>query len=114
MSINWGRREKFRFTSAGSLSAWAPPQVAAVYSISYKQDPDKKPKAHTVLYFGEAQDLSQDVGSINQVLDECIDVHMDAEDLFVFVHPMPGSSRFERTMVQKVLIGDYRPRGNGY
>ena len=113
MSISWGRRERFRFNAGGALSAWVPPSLAAVYSITYKQDPDKKPKAHTVLYFGETSDLSRE--SINQVLNECVDVqHMGPDELFVFIHPMPGSSSGERSKVQHSLIGDYRPRGNGF
>jgi hypothetical protein len=113
MSISWGRRERFRFSPGGALSSWVPPSLPAVYSITYKQDPDNKPKAHTVLYFGETSDLSRE--SINEVLNECVDVqYMSPDELYVFIHAMPGSSSFERSKIQNSLIGDYRPRGNGF
>ncbi len=114
MSISWGRTERFKFSSGGGLSSWVPPSLAAVYSITYKQDPFKKPKAHTVLYFGESADLSRDVTSIDQVVDHFVDSNIGPDELFVFIHPMPGSTRFERIKVQQSLIGDYRPRGNGF
>lgn len=93
---------------------WMPPPLAAVYSITYKQDPENKPKYHTVLYFGETSDLSQEVGAIKQVLSDSVDMQFYPDELFVFVHPMPGSTRFERSEIQSALVRDYRPRGNGY
>jgi hypothetical protein len=114
MSISWGRNERYRFTASGTLSGWVPPPLAAVYSITYKQDPHKKPKAHTVLYFGEASDLSQEITSVDQILDSFVLHDLGANDLYVFVHPMPGSTKYERSQVQRALVGDYRPRGNGY
>src|SRR5262245_59218870 len=114
MSISWGRSERVRFNSAGPFTSWVPPALAAVYSITYKQDPSNKPKAHTVLYFGEASDLAQESPSIRQFLDQIGDSSLGPADLFVFIHPMPGSTKWERSQIVKTLIGDYRPRGNGY
>ncbi len=114
MSISWGIRERYKFTAGGALPAWTPPSMPAVYSITYKQDPQKKPKAHTVLYFGESSDLSQESASINRVLETWRFTGGVPEDLYVFVHPMPGSSQYERAKVQHELVNDYRPHGNGY
>ena len=114
MTISWGRLNRVRFNSAGPFSTFVPPAVAALYSITYKQDPGKKPKSHTVLYFGEASDLAREIPSVNQFLHEIADSDITPDDLFVFVHPMPDSTRYERAQMLKTLIGDYRPRGNGY
>ncbi|HEY9784698.1 MAG TPA: hypothetical protein V6D17_04785 [Candidatus Obscuribacterales bacterium] len=114
MSISWGHRERYRFIKGGAMSGWTPPAVAAVYSITYKQDPRNKPKSHTVLYFGEASDLSQELPSVDEVLHNWVDESIGADDLYVFFHQMPGSTKFERSRVQQSLVGDYRPRGNGF
>lgn len=114
MSISWGRRDRFKFSAGGAFCAWVPPHLAAVYSITYRKDPHTYPKAHTVLYFGESSDLSQDVASIDQLLDHLVDSDICGNDLYVFIHPMPGSTRMERSKVQQSLISDYMPRGNGY
>lgn len=114
MGISWGRSERFTFTPGGQLAKWVAPTVAAVYSITFKQDPRNKPKSHTVLYFGEAADLSVEAPSVSEVLNEVPDSSIGPGDLFVFIHPMPGSTRYERAKILQTLIGDYRPPGNGY
>ncbi len=114
MSISWGVKERYKFTAGGALSAWVPPMVPAVYSITFKQDPDKKPKAHTVIYFGEASDLSQESQSISHVIDDWRTCGGHASDLYVFIHPMPGSSKTDRSRVRWELVSDYRPQANNY
>jgi len=114
MAVSWGLIERYKFTACGALKAWSPQSTAAVYSITFKQDPLNRPKSHTVLYFGEAEDLAKETSSMHYVIDACSDGSVALEDMFVFVHPMPGSSKGERTKVQHELVGDYRPRGNGF
>jgi hypothetical protein len=114
MAVSWGLIERYKFTACGALKAWAPSSTAAVYSITFKQDPLNRPKSHTVLYFGEAEDLAQETSSMHYVIEACKDGQVGIEDMYVFVHPMPGSSKVERTKVQHELVGDYRPRGNGF
>ncbi|HEY9773891.1 MAG TPA: hypothetical protein V6C81_08795 [Planktothrix sp.] len=96
------------------MSNWIPPMIPAVYSISYKQDPVNKPKAHTVLFFGEASDLSQDSLSISTIMNEIQDTDIRLSDLFVFIHAMPNTSKYERSKVMQNLICEYLPIGNGY
>ena len=112
MSISWGMKERFKFTAGGALNHWSPQPHAGIYSITFKQDSQNKPKAHTVLYFGEAGDFTQESNSINQVLEGWEYRGGSVDELFVFVHPMPGSTRMERLRVQKALVGDYKPHGN--
>jgi hypothetical protein len=114
MAISWGLTERVKFTSGGQLSNWVAPSLPAVYSVTYKRDPANKAKAHTVLYFGEASDLSRETPTINQFLIEIADSDVRPSDLFIFIHPMPGSTQHERMKLMQTLIGDYRPRGNGY
>src|SRR5258706_6900640 len=102
MSISWGKSERYKFTPGGTFIGWTPPMVPAVYAITYKQDSQNKPNSHTVLYFGEAADLSQEAPSLNaKVLETWRDTGGEADDLYVFVHPMSGSTKSERSKVQQ-------------
>lgn len=114
MSISWGRTQRFKFTSGGALLVWRAPEIPAVYSITYKQDARNKPKSHTVFYFGESADLSKEEHSIGQILANWKSSGGIIDDLFVFIYPMPGSSQYDRSLVQRSLVNDYLPRANGY
>lgn len=115
MSISWGVRQRFKFTAAGALETWAPPVMSAVYAITYKQDPERKPKSHTVLYFGQAEDISTQAATYNRtVLDVWNDNGGTLGDLFIFVHPMPGATSWERGQVHQQLIAEYGPECNKY
>src|SRR5947207_447199 len=109
MSISWGVKQRFKFTANGSLTNWQPPPLSGVYAISYKRSPDN-PKAHTILYFGQAGNLSGEAPDLNtQVLHAWADSGHNVGDLYVFVHSMPGSTSGERSSVQEQLIAEYRP-----
>lgn len=114
MAISWGIKERVRFEAGGPLGQWRPSGLSAVYAFTYKRDPHNKPKAHTVLYFGESADMSQETNVMSDVLEQLANGHIEASDLFVFIHPMPGSTRFERSEITRRLIADYRPPCNGY
>ena len=111
--ISWGRRERVAFSSCGALESWAPPQVPAVYAVTYQRDPQTKPKAHTVLYFGEAESLSA-----SQIKSKVSEIWSreggEMSDLFIFIHPMESSTRVERSRVLQSLIMEYLPQGNRY
>jgi hypothetical protein len=110
-TISWGRQQKITFSSCGSLDNWVAPVMPAVFAVTYHRDPRNKPKAHTVLYFGESDDLSQHALSIKRQLVENWEGN-SLNDLFVFVHPMAGSTRIERARVQEQLVLEYQPYVN--
>jgi hypothetical protein len=115
MIISWGVRQRYKFTAAGALATWTAPVIPAVYAITYKQDPERKPKSHTVLYFGQAEDISTQAAVYNRsVLEVWHDNGGDIKDLFIFVHPMPGSNSWERGQVHQQLIAEYGPECNKY
>lgn len=111
--ISLGKRQRYGFVSAGELEGWSPPaQMPAVYAITFKKDPEMKPKAHTVLFFGEG-DMSQQTEIIQQCIKNWWPTHNGrATGLYIFIHPMPGSSRWDRVKVQSQLIAEYDPQGN--
>ena len=113
-TVSWGMRQRYKFVSCGALRSWVPPMMPAVYAITYKQDPHNKPKAHTVLYFGESEDLSQQaMGHAQWVVDYWRRSGGGmADDLFVFIHPMSGSSSHERSKVCERLVNEYQPHVN--
>jgi hypothetical protein len=112
MSISWGIKQRYKFTANGSLTSWDPPAVPAVYAITYKNNP-LKPKAHTILFVGHAQNLQQEAHELNrQVTDAWTDSGHDVRELYVFIHHMPGSTSNERYDVQEQLTMEYRPQCN--
>ena len=110
-TISWGRQQKFTFSSCGSLDTWVAPAIPAVFAVTYQRDPKNKPKAHTVLYFGESEDLSLHASSIKKRLVENWE-DGSSDDLFVFVLPMTASTKTERARVQEQLVLEYQPHAN--
>jgi len=107
LSISWGKRQRFKFNSDGGLNIWTPPAAAGVFAITYKQDPVNRPKSHTVLYFGQGENLSQEAPQISTYMTEYWRGGLD--ELQVFVHPMAGSSSFDRARVVQQLVSEYAP-----
>ncbi|MBS1991101.1 MAG: hypothetical protein JSS86_09170 [Cyanobacteria bacterium SZAS LIN-2] len=113
MSISWGKKQRYKFNSGVPLTSWAPPACSAVYALTYKQDPAAKPKSHTVLYFGHAEDLSQQAAGFHKhVLDAWVENGGQVGELFVFVYPMDGATRWQRSSVQEQLVSEYYPQYN--
>jgi hypothetical protein len=114
MTISWGHRNRFRFSAAGTISAFlAPPGYSAVFAITYKQDSANRPKAHTVLYFGESADVSKDVRMQCQNIRELwLNKGGNDSELYVFYHAMPSSTAWERAAVQAQLVSEYDPLMN--
>jgi len=115
MSISWGKNERFKFSSGGSLLHWSPQTIPALYAITYKQDPKNKPKSHTVLYFGQAENLAEQAPANNrEIVDTWVRNGGEADELFIFIHPMPGSTLRDRLNVHEQLVLEYRPGCNSY
>lgn len=113
MAISWGMQERYKFSSYGTLTSWVPPVLAGVYAITYRRDAHNNPKKYTVLYFGEAEDLSrQDSDWHRNVVRMFTEDGGTTDELFVFVHPMLGSTQYERARIQQRLIAEYQPHGN--
>jgi hypothetical protein len=110
-TITWGRHQRITFAAGGLLHTWVAPAVPAVFAITYQRDQVNKPKGHTVFYFGESEDLSQHASSIKRRAQESWDGD-SADDLFVFVHPMAGSTKLERSRVHEQLVLEYQPSAN--
>lgn len=108
MSISWGVRARFKFDANGHLGGWQPPNAPGVFAITYKQDANNRPKSHTVLYFGQGDNLSQEANVISTYMKEYW--RGPLEDLHVFVHQMSGSSSFDRARVVQQLVSEYQPQ----
>lgn len=114
MSISWGRHQRFRFDAAGNIeNCVAPRGYPAVFAVTYRRDPSARPKAHTVLYFGESADVSTDVvKQCKSVRELWLNKGGNDSELFVFYHGMPNSSQWERAAVHDRLIAEYDPLMN--
>ena len=112
-NVSWGRRARYKFSAQGELTRWSPPMVPGVFAITYRQEPEARPKSHTVLFFGQADDMSKQLANIDEgVCDFWSNSGGKNTDLYVFVYPMPGSTQYERTQVQSQLISEYSPNAN--
>jgi hypothetical protein len=112
-TMSFGMSRRFRFTSEGNLGEWVPQPQAAVYAITYKQDPVAKPKSHTILYFGQSADVAGQAAAIKRDAQNWWSRQGGSpEELYVFVHAMPDSSPDERAEVQSRLIAEYDPMAN--
>lgn len=110
MSISWGKSLRIRFSGAWKLAEWTPPEVSAVYAITYKQDPERRPKSHTILYFGECDNLAnQGLPWQHDRAELWMENVDDKSELYVFFHPMVGASKLERWKLHEQLVSEYRP-----
>ncbi|MBA3858350.1 MAG: hypothetical protein C0507_15705 [Cyanobacteria bacterium PR.3.49] len=113
MAVSWGKLQRYKFASGGELKMSIAPPGPAVFAVTYKQNPTSKPKAHTVLYFGHAENLNQDLPGVSEQLHDLWTKHAgNREDLYVFFYPMPGSSPHDRRKVHDQLVSEYSPSGN--
>src|ERR1700733_7593171 len=96
-TVSFGKRERLKFVAGGTLDKWQPESCPAIYAVTYKQNESTRPKAHTVLYFGESSDFSKQSISINKDVRQWWDENGgNGGQLFIFFHPMPGSSQYQR------------------
>lgn len=114
MSISWGRRQRFRFSAAGTLSRCVTPAgFPAVFAVTFKRDAANRPKAHTVLYFGESADVSKDTAAqFSNIKELWVKRGGNESELFVFLYGMPSSTALQRAAIQSQLIAEYDPLMN--
>jgi hypothetical protein len=112
-TVTFGKRNRYRFTAGGTLKQWQPSGGAAVYAVTYKPDAVNRPKAHSVVYFGEATDLVKQSDTIRKDLHAWWDENGGTDrELFIFIHEIVGSSQYERANVHHQLVMEYDPVGN--
>lgn len=111
-TVTFGKRQKLTFRSEGTLNTWRPEAGPGIYAITYKRDAEGKPKAHTVLYFGDTDNFTVQAPSIKQDFQQWCKEHGTDTELFVFCHPMPSSSKYERSNLTHQLIMEYDPQAN--
>lgn len=115
MPISWGREQRVSFSNCGALDNWVAEPTPAIFVVTYQRDPLNKPKAHTVLFFGEAEDLAVQQSSIKEQISNIWKREGGkSSELFVFVSPMKGSTKQQRAKVQERLVLEYQPRANTY
>ena len=108
--VSFGKRSRMKFWSGGTLNQWQTFSGPAIYALTYKEDAQARPKSHTVLYFGETEDLAQP--SIHSDLIKWHENYHVNGDLYFFFHPMPGSTQYERAKVKQQLTLEYNPKAS--
>ncbi|MBX9686566.1 MAG: hypothetical protein K2X27_07675 [Candidatus Obscuribacterales bacterium] len=111
--ISWGRTNRYDFSACGGLDSWVPEVRSGVFAITYRRDPVNKPKAHTVFFFGECENLPADISRIkSNLIQRWQEMGGTPDDLYVFVHPMNDSTKLQRAKVQQNLVLQYQPEAN--
>ncbi|HEY9719165.1 MAG TPA: hypothetical protein V6C69_16945 [Trichormus sp.] len=109
-TVSWGKRERYKSASCGALVGWAPPVISAVYAMTYKQEPKKS--RNNIPFSTLVSPKIFPAGTDFEKGRERLDEDGTLQNLYVFVHPMTGSTKFERTQVHNRLVTEYQPHVN--
>ncbi len=113
MSISWGKEKRVQFHGAWKLGEWTPPQTSGVYAITYKEDRINKPKSHTLVYFGEGENIAElGLPWGHACSDWWVGIAGAGSELYIFFHPMPQSTQLERWQLHDRLVSEYKPLCN--
>jgi hypothetical protein len=58
--IRLGSLAGYLFDGPRLLVGWTPPDLAAVYAVLYRPDPESKPDRYAVIYVGHSENLAQE------------------------------------------------------
>jgi hypothetical protein len=95
------------------LAGWTPPQVAAVYAIVYKPDPDTKPESYAVIYVGHSEDLSAERLPFNHPRAKCWVARAGSRwKVYIATYEVPGGLPSHREQIAQELGAIYQPACN--
>jgi hypothetical protein len=95
------------------LAGWTPPQVAAVYAIVYKPDPETKPESYAVIYVGHSEDLSRERLPFNHPRAKCWVARAGSRwKVYIATYEVPGGLPSHREQIAQELGAIYQPACN--
>lgn len=110
--IRLGSLAGYSFEGPRLLGGWTPPELAAVYAILYKAEPDTKPNAYSVIYVDHADDLSQVGLPFKHPRAPCWTKRAESRWKLHIATFEVGGGRGHREMIAQQLIADYNPYCN--
>jgi hypothetical protein len=111
--IRLGSLAGYPFEGPRVLVGWTPPSVAAVYAILCRDDPERHPQDHAVIYVGHSDDLADGLLPFRHPQAPCwIERAGSRWALHIGVYEVPGGLRSHREQIARELIAVYRPSCN--
>jgi hypothetical protein len=111
--IRLGSLAGYPFEGPRLLGGWTPPQVAAVYAILYKPEPDAKPDKYAVTYVGHSGDLSGERFPFQHPRAHCWVKRAGSRwKVYICTYEVPGGGRSHREQIARELMAVYQPRCN--
>jgi hypothetical protein len=90
--VSWVRQNRFWLGACGQHNHCAVPIISGDYAVTRQDARHTRPKGHTVL------DLTKQVPLMTDDLRRWSERNdPDQSELFVFLRPIPGSAKFDRT-----------------
>lgn len=110
--IRLGSLAGYPFEGPRLLAGWTPPKTAAVFSVLYRPEPERKPEQYGVIYVGHADDLSQAGFPFAHEAAPCWLQRADRYALHIAYYEVPGGTASHREVITRELIAVYRPGCN--
>jgi len=110
--IRLGSLAGYPFEGPRLLAGWTAPELAAVYAVMYRTDPDRE--EFGVVYVGHAEDLSSEKFPFKHPAAPCWleRVEGDRFGLYIGFYEVPGGTTAHREQISRELIAVYRPGCN--
>jgi len=108
--IRLGSLAGYPFEGPRLLGGWTPPEIAAVYAILYRADPEARPHDYAVLDVDHADDLSAAGLPFVHPRAKCWERRAGGRwGLHVCTYVVPGGLRSHRSQIARELIALYKP-----
>jgi len=111
--IRLGSLAGYPFEGPRVLAGWTAPQVAAVYAILTRDDRERREQEYSVIFVGEAADLSAEGFPSRHVAARRWAERAGGRfNLHICVYEVPGGMASHREQIVRELIAVYRPSCN--
>lgn len=111
--IRIGSLAGYPFEGPRLLGGWTPPQVAAVYAILYKPEPDTHKDRYAVIYVAQSDDLSNERFPFQHPRAHCwIERAGSKWKVYICTYEVGGGLRKHRETITQELTAIYHPRCN--
>ncbi len=104
------------FEGPVKLNEWQPENMAAVYTVMKKSAADIDSEIYKIIFCGEGRSLAgiSRYPWIEQRIKRLAEHAGSADNLYIAVYLMPGSSKLDRQKIETKLIKKFKPYFNRY
>ena len=111
--IRLGSLAGYPFEGPRTLAGWTPPQIAAVYAIVTRPEPESKPQQYAVIYVDHSEDLSREGFPFKHPQASSWIRRVGGRfNLHICTYEVPGGLPSHREQIVHELVAIYRPSCN--